>query len=474
MIHLSTPTIAPQISSGSSLESAPLQGGDIDNLSGDSGNRVQRENDPGFFARLLDGLMGKTGQKSEAAASFQNAALFEEKDTAAQAFPGHLNLPVEPEGLEIFGEPNYSSTDLAIFTQNAEAKIVHPDFSRNDSHQKDFNRKDFNLHAATDLRSALAEGGLALEREVPLQDMAFRETNLKNYVSNNLTGKEDGSLSVSARLPFENSERTGTEFSLEAKVKSGDNAAFKLTEDPRVSQFAGSSDNVQELDRSKRDRFNVEFQDLRTGDTRDAAHAEPLKAYTQPAIAELEIPVDLKLSGIRPEGEVAGKTNGQSSFQTAFENALAREFRGNLSADIIRNATIIAKDGGEGIIRLALRPASLGDVKIHLEMVENKITGLIVVESNEALRAFGKELSVLEKAFRDSGFSEANLEMFLAQDGWNFADGQQQPEEDFSAASPLMAAARYEESERVELFDLLQPVSDGTLTPERTPVNLLV
>jgi hypothetical protein len=55
-------------------------------------------------------------------------------------------------------------------------------------------------------------------------------------------------------------------------------------------------------------------------------------------------------------------------------------------------------------------------VKVRLEMAENKITGHIIVESNEALRAFEREIHSLEQAFRDSGFAGASLDMALAGD----------------------------------------------------------
>jgi hypothetical protein len=116
----------------------------------------------------------------------------------------------------------------------------------------------------------------------------------------------------------------------------------------------------------------------------------------------------------------------------------------------------------------------LGDVKVRLEMAENKITGYIIVENSEALRAFERELPVLEKAFKDSGFSETNLEMSLAQDQQNFTPGGEWREGDFQPFSPMEAASRYE-SETEWIGD--PPVEGGLVfsaSTGRTPVNLLV
>jgi flagellar hook-length control protein FliK len=121
---------------------------------------------------------------------------------------------------------------------------------------------------------------------------------------------------------------------------------------------------------------------------------------------------------------------------------LARELHQNFNNDIVRHASVMLREGNEGTIRLALKPESLGNVKIRLEMAENKITGRIVVESEEALRAFEREISSLEKAFRESGFEGASLEMSLAADG----GGAQQCQE--TEASPTLpwhyAASRYD------------------------------
>jgi flagellar hook-length control protein FliK len=114
---------------------------------------------------------------------------------------------------------------------------------------------------------------------------------------------------------------------------------------------------------------------------------------------------------------------------------LARELHQNLNGDIVRHASILLKDGGEGLIRLSLRPESLGNVKIRLEMAENKVTGHIVVESDEALRAFEREIHSLEQAFRDSGFEGANLDIAYAPAGGQDAQGRRWKEEE---ASPLL------------------------------------
>jgi flagellar hook-length control protein FliK len=93
---------------------------------------------------------------------------------------------------------------------------------------------------------------------------------------------------------------------------------------------------------------------------------------------------------------------------------LSRQLNDNLSGDIVRQASIVLNDGGQGTIKLSLKPETLGNVKIRLEMAENKITGHIIVDSEDALRAFEKEVHTLEQAFKDNGFESATLDANLA------------------------------------------------------------
>jgi flagellar hook-length control protein FliK len=164
----------------------------------------------------------------------------------------------------------------------------------------------------------------------------------------------------------------------------------------------------------RKERLPVEVLDLRTG-----LQAETAGAAVNAAAREQELIVELHSAG---EDIFTGNSAAETldSEKTApaesgksFESMLAERLSGQLSADIIKQAAIVLRDGGEGTIRLSLKPETLGKVKIHLEMAENKISGHIFVESEEALRAFEQEIHTLEQAFRDSGFSEASLDTAL-------------------------------------------------------------
>jgi flagellar hook-length control protein FliK len=282
------------------------------------------------------------------------------------------------------------------------------------------------------------------------------------------------------------SRETETEFmkSQSLSEKAGFNLVFQGAE----------RENAQPQEsrgRRGKEKLNIEVRDLRTGEGQGGAFAsaestvslkEAIESNLRPLLkAEVEIPVELDLH----KGNADGKAGESSTMGRTFEDALAAELRGNLSTDIVRDAAVIVRNGGEGTIRLSLRPASLGDVKIRLEMTENKITGHIIVESSEALRAFERELPVLEKAFKDSGFSETNLEMFLASEdssnGGAFGGREDRQERDFLVQA--LAASRYDAESEQSVINrtdglghdgLVLSASDSSAISERIPVNLFV
>jgi flagellar hook-length control protein FliK len=163
-----------------------------------------------------------------------------------------------------------------------------------------------------------------------------------------------------------------------------------------------------------------------------------------------EITLELRLPDYNSSMNQSANQTWEAKAPSALENMLARELHQNFNGDIVRHASMALRDGGKGTINLALKPESLGNVKIQLEMTENKITGLIVVESEEALKAFRKEITSLEQAFKDSGFENADLNLSLSQNGQN----QNGWEKETNTFSSQIAASRYDESSFYE---------DGTL-----------
>jgi flagellar hook-length control protein FliK len=193
----------------------------------------------------------------------------------------------------------------------------------------------------------------------------------------------------------------------------------------------------------RRERSNTEAGETRAGLDRqsvaEGAHyqAEAAKADERPGGRETELTVELRSMG-KTQSEIS--VDRENRPVQSFQNMLARELHENLNGDIVRHASVMLRDGGEGTIRLSLRPETLGSVKIRLEITENKITGRITVESGDAFKAFERELHSLEQSFRDSGFDGASLEMAFSSGG---EEGGRQEEAD-SRFPGRLAALRYD------------------------------
>jgi hypothetical protein len=220
-------------------------------------------------------------------------------------------------------------------------------------------------------------------------------------------------------------------------------ASWKGIQEPSPAKPAKEENRVAEgrsRDR-RRERLGLEIRDFRTAAPEPAAETNP-QVFGNSETGTLDLLVELS-SAEEPGGERgAPGTDGPGE---SFERLLARELRQDLAGDIVRGAQVVLRDGGEGTIRLSLKPESLGTVKIRLEMAENKITGHIIVENNEALRAFEEEIRSLEQAFLDSGFDGADLDTALASEGGRQGEGRNGGEgERDSFFSRHLAAVTYE------------------------------
>ena len=292
-----------------------------------------------------------------------------------------------------------------------------------------------------DEEAALAAADTALSGEAGLEFMAAETMN--------------AATDAAAEAPAHEAEAPDAE-NLSAATKLAA-AAGPAVEKPETA--AGQKDGPEKENRGtgrreeirsrRRERAPLEVRDfrssnapsgeggLKSGDLRaDAGVRVSGEAGNREITMELRLPNQGQNA---PNAETAWELKAGQ----AFENLLARELHQNFNNDIVRHASMVLRDEGAGTIRLALRPETLGNVKIRLEMAENKITGHIIVESEEALRAFEREIHSLEQAFKESGFEAANLEMSLAADS-GAADQNRRGADAAPLPGTIMAASRYD------------------------------
>jgi len=471
-----------QVSSPTQGPSSPQETGNrqenttVESVFGDSSiwKGAQKKNKQGAFAKLLQGLSAKLtkGQTVEGASETEESSTDNLGKTAKKTASLSKNAKNSPFGMEILGG---EGLDIGFFDVSVrESSLESAETRLGTLRLPELPQKNNNftlLNVAFTSETESEKSNLTLETLENMISQGGREQS----GSKAKNGRNAGFVNASFReMEAEFSRDKALNQALSGK--SGSNLVLQGAENAAPQETRG---------RRGKERLNIEVRDLRTAEERGISAVpentvnlrEAIESSFRPLSSntEFEIPVELDLN----KGSVDGKAGDSSNMGKTFEDALAAELRGNLSTDIVRDAAIIIRNGGEGTIRLSLRPASLGDVKIRLEMTENKITGHIILKSSEALRAFERELPVLEKAFKDSGFSETNLQMSLASDdsanGGSFGWREERQERDFLVRA--LAVSSYEaESEQSAISRLDAPVNDEMVlhtSPGRIPVNLL-
>ena len=487
MIQISSPTQA----SHSQVESVHSQIDSLEKSLVDT-DEVQDKDKIGLFAKLLDSL----GPKGKSAVSGSpdiesdkdlvtdfTGAIKAAEVKSKKLEPGQLVLTVteHESGLNHLSEKSFLSANIAVSLDGAG---MEPDIAiaQGEQHLE----AAFFYEAAE--RVVNTNNG---EVNQNVEDLAVRGEGEQQDLVSELQQKpvlgdvpENDELLHGERASRSNTER-GNLMTLASSEREVDLFEFKGL------SLSGNEGNEKESSllsdsRDKKSRLNITVRDLRTSrassqESVSNVSREHAFDIVNKAGGEIELRLEYDLSAGRGGDdplEIGSAKSSRDLSQSRFlTDTLARELRGNLSTEIVRNAMLIVRDGNEGTIRLTLRPASLGDVKINLEMVENKIKGLFILESNEALRAFERELPALEKAFRDSGFSETSLSLSLAQDAWNFTAEDHQFQRELLAVSSALAALHYE----AELDDVLSE-ADSSLSGAgpvsgltgRVSVNLLV
>jgi hypothetical protein len=439
----------------------------------------------GVFAKLLAGLTRKTRAGGEAAGEIgAEGSVGTEKTAGGTKTASGKKAGSPGAGSPVpGGEKNHNRDRRFLAALKGEGEAPAPKTEDGPSKKTKQAQKNSEGDEAALLVAAEASSGALLRDDPPLEGLEPGDAPGQADQGSLLRLAEaedqapEGARSFRAR-----GEETGRAASAEAAPDTsagagagagagaeGAAAAFRRTqgagqEEPGIAKKERAAESRSS--RKNRERVVLELRDLRTEGAAPSAGQEPgLEAGAE---RTADIAVELKTDGGSREPFEPGraKTAGQ-----AFEDILARELHQNLNGDIVRQASILVKDGGEGTIRLSLKPESLGMVKVRLEMAENKITGRIIVESNEALRAFEREIHSLEQAFRDSGFAGASLEMALAGDGGHNSRGQWDGDPARALLSSRAVSSNYEAAaETMDVF-AVEAGFDGFAGPVR--VNVL-
>ena len=113
----------------------------------------------------------------------------------------------------------------------------------------------------------------------------------------------------------------------------------------------------------------------------------------------------------REAGPAAEAARGGPASQPS---ALPRSLQERLVPELVRHAGIILRDGGEGEIRLVLRPENLGSVRIRLQLGESSLEGRIVVDNRDVKELLDANLEQLKTALRQEGYASANIDVTVS------------------------------------------------------------
>ena len=427
---------------------------------------------PGLFARLLDALTGKS-QKN----------VIDDSDKLSQTKPvkefSEEEASLAGLGTAFLEQQIALSMDKAHIDKN---QTLNPETGllSNEMIEDHLSLLRLNQDDSAEKHQLSVVGERNSEKNTLEPLIPFAENaNLSNFLEEQGFNEENP---ADLALDAENS-RPGKKAAVDIfPARNLENRFYQFTGEPKpaaVDAFARSNEaqdvqkNPDSRLRRHRERAIVEVRDFRTNESQASSAVETShtlnSAFLKGEKATVEIPVELSLSAARDSAIKPGEIQGQN---ITFQEALSQRFHEGLNSEIVRHAAVFLRNDGEGTIRLSLRPESLGNIKIRLEMSENKIVGHIIVENSDAFRAFERELPVLERAFQDSGFSETNLEMFMAHEDGSHAQGQQN--QDFLNVMPEKAVSNYEQETDRMVFSGDLNGQPEELSAKLHAVNMLI
>ncbi|MGL1894697.1 MAG: flagellar hook-length control protein FliK [Spirochaetaceae bacterium] len=196
------------------------------------------------------------------------------------------------------------------------------------------------------------------------------------------------------------------------EVSNNKNVNLNQVSDLKKSVEKKPADNKVEKKEGKLKVNDLRTQNTEVSNVKEEAANNQVTPVKLDSAETLEAGADktiiLGSTEISAEGE-GGKAQAPVMKEAA--SILKQQLKDFGNNEIVKQSRFIFKDNNVGEIKLILKPESLGQVKINLNLNENSLAGQIVVENNSVKEIFQENMSQLTKALKAEGFDTADLEL---------------------------------------------------------------
>lgn len=278
------------------------------------------------------------------------------------------------------------------------------------------------------------------EKDIQAEQLSFLKTreysdtpdsilaNIEEYSSDK---SEDDLLENAQNFSLENPKSFLEEIGIAAENQTAANtstAKMKLSKDgTEIEEKTSSTVSAKKASTKKNNIFTVI--DERGSASKDESAKTQKTKLTVSKSSENSNELNLTMTMNKNVEQNILSTSSQTAGAAGsnFQAMLSEQIQQN-APDFVKAGNIVLQDSKSGTINMVLKPESLGNVKISLQLSDKVITGQITVQSQEAYDAFKENIENLKQAFQQSGFESPQFNLSYSNNGnsGNPQQGQQQ------------------------------------------------
>lgn len=341
---------------------------------------------------------------------------------------------------KVSDEKKFSHVDENEKSNENDEIVKEKNVSKNENHEtKSISENDVKLFAKTDESTeseSNANAEVLAENFLQIQNAQTQNENLANEVTFTIgdvsevettieaVPNENETLAnfISLENTNENTEALQVENFVAENVSMSENVLHENDDEKTAKEFALTKDG------------KISVLDLRSENVIDESVKTSASAKKVSLVSETQMNTENLQAVFSENTQLQAQENHEITNATNFQTLLMNQINEHTN-DFVEAGKIILRDNDTGTINLILKPESLGNVKIHLELTDKGVRGEIVVRSQEAFDAFKNSGESLRHAFEQSGFENASFSL-----SYNGNGSEQNANENFSHAQKIVFA----------------------------------